>query len=165
MFRYDDELERIKAFVDRTDQDVTFGPAEDSDISYMQELLYPEAVTEFYKVAEPSHWVEINGAMLNTIADMWGENENTLPGDMVLPLGYLNIATSFTDDTYCIDLNSTDTGDGPAVVLISHNIQEGQEDEAVGAQMVKVAESFREFLQRFVDQKLPTDYEALKKAA
>lgn len=151
MFRYEKELNAIKDKLNKLGVDIDFRPASLGDIGYLQGLVYPESVIEFYQHAEPSSWVEIEDVQLNTIADMWGENDDTLPGDRVVPLGLLNVASTDEGDTYCVDLNSTDAQEDPAVVWVSHNIREQMSDEDVLSHTHRVADTFSDFLMMFAN--------------
>jgi hypothetical protein len=154
MFRYEKELNAIKEKLGFLGKDIEFRPASPSDIAYMRGMTYPESVIEFYESAEPESWIEIEDVQLNMIADMWGENENTLPGDRVVPLGLLNVASTDEGDTYCIELLSTEGQEEPAVVWVSHVINEFMSDDEVLDHTHRVADTFGEFLMKFANGEL-----------
>lgn len=149
MFRYERELEAIKEKLGRLGVEIDFRPASPGDIGYLQGMLYPDSVVEFYANAEPESWFEIEDLQLHSIADMWGENENTLPGDRVVPLGLLNVAGTDEGDTYCVDLNSTDGQDDPIVRWVSRTITETMSDEQVMDHTHVAANTFGDFLMMF----------------
>jgi hypothetical protein len=156
MFPYAEELQIIEDALDTAGIDIEFRPADRKDIAYLRGMLYPGSVIAFYEQAEPNTWVEIKGVMLNTVADMWGENEDNPPGVFVVPLGYLNVASTDTDDTYCIDINSIDPDGQPAVVAVPHDhIFGDQSDDEIRKTVIPVAGSFREFLRLFAQGELP----------
>jgi hypothetical protein len=160
MFIYENELARLKEVLSRRGRDdVVFRPANPGDIDYLEGLLYPENVVDFYREAEPSTWVEIDGAILNSVADIWGENDDALPGDVVVQYGFLNIGNTASGDTFCIDLNTKGKDDEPNIVLVSHQlVREGQSHREVRESILPVARSFREFLHKLAESQLPVDY-------
>jgi hypothetical protein len=154
MFRYERELDAIKKRLGRLGVEIDFRPANPGDIGYMQGMLYPDRVIEFYADAEPASWFDIEDVQLNSIADMWGENENALPGDRVVPLGLLNVASTDEGDTYCVDLNSLDGQDDPIVRWVSHNITETMTDDEVMDRTHVAANTFSDFLMMFATGEL-----------
>ncbi|MHB1000525.1 MAG: hypothetical protein ACYC27_14895 [Armatimonadota bacterium] len=164
MFLYDEELKMIKDALGNLGRDIDFRPATDEDLNYMSGLLYPESVINFYEYAEPAAWIEINGAILNQIADMWGENENTNPGVVVEPLGFLNVGSTDNGDTYCLDLTSVTDGAEPAVVLVSNSIEAGMSEVDIRHRIARVADNFHQFLRHFAEGKLPVDFGSMKAA-
>ena len=154
MIRYETELNAIKEAVGRLGKEVDFRPASPTDIGYLRGLTYPESVVEFYEHAEPSTWFEIEDVQLNSIADIWGENEDTLPGDRVVPVGLLNVASTDEGDTYCIDLNSVDGQEEPAVRWVSRTIREEMSDEEVMDRTHRAADTFGDFLMKFAKGEL-----------
>ncbi len=154
MFRYQRELDAIKETLGRLGIEMDFRPATPGDIGYLQGMLYPDSVIDFYANAEPVSWFDIEDVQLNTIADMWGENEDTLPGDRVVPLGLLNIASTDEGDTYCIDLGSTDGQEEPIVRWVSRHIAEPMSDEQVIEHTHVVANTFGDFLMKFAKGEL-----------
>ncbi|HAH87615.1 MAG TPA: hypothetical protein DCL60_09625 [Armatimonadetes bacterium] len=160
MFLYEKELARLKEVLSRRGREnVVFRPANHMDIEYLEGLLYPENIVAFYKEAEPSGWVEIDGAILNSIANIWGENDNANPGNIVVPYGLLNIGNTASGDTFCIDLNTIGKDHEPDIVLVSHHlVREGQTYKEIREAIHPVARSFREFLHKFAESLLPVDY-------
>lgn len=159
MFRYQRQLDMIKRALEEKGIEVEFRPASKGDIEYLRGLLYPESVIEFYEHAEPSEWVDLYGVQLNTIADIWGENENTLPGDRAFALGYGNVASTDEGDTYCVDINSVNGQDEPAVVRVSHAIDEFMPDSEVLRHIHRVCDTFGDFLESFAKGELPSQLE------
>ena len=154
MFRYQKELEAIKETLGRLGMEIDFRPASPGDIGYMQGMLYPDSVIEFYANAEPSSWFAIEDIQLNQVADMWGENEDTLPGNRVILLGLLNVASTDEGDTYCVDLNTVDSQDEPMVRWVSRHITETMSDEDVMHHTHVVANTFGDFLMKFAKGEL-----------
>jgi hypothetical protein len=155
-FVYEDELNRIKSILDDTGETVEFGPAAESDIEYLEGLLYPDSVIAFYEAAEPSSWVEINGAILTPVSDIWGENENGLPGDVVIEFGFLNIGGTASGDGYWLDSSKISGGGEPPVVLMAHDqVSEGQGYNDIRHACAPVADSFKDFLNKFSHGLLP----------
>jgi hypothetical protein len=162
-FLYEEELSAIKNTFSASGIEIEFRPASTSDIAYLREVGVPESVCHFYEQAEPSEGIESNDARLWPISELRVENEDAVPGYLIFPMGYRVIGTTIYGDIYCIDLNSVDSNGQPAVFLASHEeIYEGAKIEDMKSGIVKIAETFKEFLLKFAEGSLPTDFYDLK---
>lgn len=158
-FIYEQELRAIQEALIRSGEVVTFGPANKQDLLYLKEIGIPDSVCQFYEKAEPGNGVEINDARLWSISNLRIENEQAVPGYIIMPLGYRVIGSTITGDAYCINLNVIDSGGQPAVFLASHDeIYEDSDEEEIRSKIVQVASTFKEFLRKFADSELPADY-------
>ena len=162
-FEYAQELQAIRDALEKQDVEVDFGPASEADMDYLRSMGYPESVCQFYEEAEPERWIEINEARLDPISEMRIENEQAVPGYIIVPLGYRVIGTTITGDAYCIDINAVGPDGQPAVFLATHDeIYEDSTEEEIRAGIIQISSSFREFLGAFAEGKLTVDFYDLK---
>lgn len=134
-----------------------FKKATENDIDYLMSLGVPSDILTFYKIAEPVECIEIENARLWPISELQIENEDAIPGYVIAPLGYIVIATTLTGDTFCLNLNNTK--DKPEIVIASHDeIYEGAKEEEIKAGIITISDSFLDFLNRFAEGNLPSDF-------
>jgi len=128
-------------------------------------MRYPESVIRYFTAVGTDGYEEINQVRMYPIADIRQENEDAIPGYVVCPLGYLNVASTVTGDCFCVDLNVRNSADEPRIVLVSHDeADENCPPDEIPTRMVKVADSFDEFIKRFRAGQLPSDYYDAKDA-
>ena len=151
-------LSRLFGGRSRQEED-EFGPAGPDSIAYLESAGYPGSVIQHFRSSEPRDWVEVNGVRMYPVSHIREENEQAIPGYVVRPMGYLNIGSTDVGDTYCVDLNTRNDKGEPAVVLVSHEeVRDDSSPDDVSAAMIKIADSFGEFLSRFKSGDLPSQY-------
>jgi hypothetical protein len=124
---------------------------------------YPSSVIDFFKIFNQQKEIEINEVRLFHALSIKEENEDAIPGYVISPLGYLNIGTTIYGDSYCLDTNTKNSKGDPIVVLASHDeIYEESTPEEIKKAVVKVADSFEEFIKRFYTSDLPSSYYDVK---
>lgn len=138
-------------------------PARSQDIAYLRAKGYPPSIIGHFQLSEPAELMDISGVRMYPIEVIRAENEDTTPGYIAMPLGYLNIASTMMGDAYCLDLNcKNDSGEHP-VVLVSHDlVDEETTKKDMPDVTIQVAESFDEFLSLFNRGQLPADFWHLK---
>jgi SMI1/KNR4 family protein SUKH-1 len=115
----------------------------------------PEEGCAFYRSFEPSRCAEIAKVRLWPINDVLIENTDAVPGCDVQPLGYVAFATTIYGDAFCFDTGARENGSPSKVVLISHELDwEGKTRAEVFPLAKPVADSFEQFLERFVAETL-----------
>jgi hypothetical protein len=158
-FRYEEEMKALRVVLAQSGVRVDFGPASADDLAYLREVGAPPSVIQFYEVAEPAEGIDIADARLWPIADLRAGNEDAIPGYVIAPMGYPVIGTTLYGDIYCLALSEASPDGEPPVLLASHDeIEEGAAPEEVRRHMVRVADSFPDFLRRFVKAALPISY-------
>jgi SMI1/KNR4 family protein SUKH-1 len=101
---------------------VELRPASESQLRQLIELGVPEEAILFYREAEPARCAEIAKIRLWPIKHVIEENTDYVPGCYVRPHGYVVFSTTIYGDTYCFDLNSTNSTTSAPIVLLSHEI-------------------------------------------
>lgn len=161
VFTYQRELAAIQEVLAESGSSADFRPASSEDLGYLESLGIPASVREFYAMAEPSEEIEVAGARLWPISWLRVENEQAIPGYVIAPRGYPVIGSTEWGDVYCLGLAGTTTEREPAVLLASHDeIDETTAGADIAKGMVRVADSFSEFLRKFAAGELPTDFYA-----
>lgn len=134
-------------------------PASKSDLEYLRQMGYPELVVQFFGKESPTETIDINGVRIYPVADIREENEMAIPGYVIVEHGYLNIASTEYGDTYCVDLNTKNAKGEPRIVLVGHDkIEEDMDPGEITDAIIPIADSFDEFLTRFKNGDLPSDY-------
>lgn len=133
--------------------------ADKKDMVYLKSSKYPDCVLEFYNHKELQECIDINGARLWPIKNLKEENEDYTPGYIIYDLGYRVIGTTINGDVYCLDINQMNNDGQPIIFIASHDeIYEGLSNDEITSKIVKIADSFNEFLQKFIEETLPIDY-------
>jgi hypothetical protein len=133
---------------------VAFRRALSEDLARLKKLGAPEEVLDFFANHEPSDCAEISGARLWPIAELIHENIDYVPGAALHPRGFLVIATNECGDSFCVDLAVQGKQSRP-IVIMSHELSWGEmSEEEVRALQKVIAESFNEFLELFVADRL-----------
>lgn len=141
----------------RPSEPIVLDPLE--GIAYLVSAGYPESVIRRYRSGELEKFAEINGVRMHPAGCLQEENEDATPGYVIAPLGYLNVASTVTGDAFCVDLNVRNESGEPRVVLASHDeIYEDSPPDEIPTKMVKVTDSFDEFIARFNAETLPSGY-------
>lgn len=162
-FLYGKELQLIKEALAKQGKSKEFKTASAEAVSYLKETGMPEAVVHFFQQAEPVDGIDLDGSRLWPVSELKIENEDAVPGYIIYPLGYRIIGSTVYGDVYCINLNSIDPHGQPEVYLASHDeIYEDMSTEEIKAGVVKIAATFREFLQKYSEGSLPKDFYELK---
>lgn len=134
-----------------------------SGTRYLETMGYPESVVVFFTNFDQRDEIEINGIRLSHSDSIKEENEDATPGYVISPLGYLNIGTTIYGDSYCLDTNTLNANGSPVVVLASHDeIEEESTPEEIKKHIIKVTDSFEEFIDKLHKQELPSDYYDIK---
>jgi hypothetical protein len=135
-------------------------------MEYLKSSKYPDCILEFYSQYEPQDCVEINGVRLWPINELKVENEDGVPIYPIYALGFRAIASTIYGDVYCLNVNQKMKGGRPFIYIASHEDNaENLEDEIANGEIdeedlaiEKVADSFEEFLKKFITEKLPDNY-------
>lgn len=136
---------------------------EQKGIKYLESMSYPNSVIDFFKIFDQQKKIEVNEVRLSHSLSIKIENEDAIPGYVISPLGYLNIGTTIYGDSYCLDTNTKNPKGDPIVVLASHDeIYEESTPEEIKKAVVKVADSFEEFINLFYTSDLPSSYYDVK---
>lgn len=142
---------------------MVLNPAKNQDIAYLTSMGYPLSAISYFQRLEPSEPEDVNGVRMYPIKDIRVENEEANPGCIASPRGYLNIANTLLGDTYCLDINSKGHLGEPPVVLVSHDlVKEDVPHDEMPDSIIKVAESFDDFILLFKTGQLPADFWELK---
>ena len=135
-----------------------FAKAKESDILYLKTLKFSEEIIGFYRENNPKYVIEINGIRLLPISKIKEENINYTPGYILCPKGYCVIASTIYGDVYCIDFKNN----VPSISIASHD--EIDEDlENLQDKIIMITNSFTDFLDRFIEGKLVSEYYDLEK--
>ena len=134
-----------------------------SGIRYLEMMGYPESVIVFFRDFDQRKEIEINEIRLSHSDSIKEENQEAIPGYVISPLGYLNIGTTIYGDCYCLDTNTLNANGGPVVVLASHDeIEEESTPEEIKQRVIRVSDSFEEFIDKLHKSELPSDYYDIK---
>ena len=126
----------------------------DEEIKYLQSMGYPNNIIKYFKNLKKHHINPKFVNEINPIEDVKVENEDAIPGLMVVPMGYLNLATTSDGDAFCVDINNN-----YSIVLVGHDLcEEGEKPEQMAKGIVKVAETFEEFIDKFHKGELPESF-------
>lgn len=108
----------------------------------------PQEAIRFYREAEPTRCVEIAKIRLWPIKDVIEENTDYVPGCYVRPHGYVVFSTTIYGDTYCFDLNSSNSAPSTPIVLLSHEIFD---ETTTKEDVIKVAKKIAPDLSAFLN--------------
>jgi len=131
------------------------------DLDYLKSSKYPDCILEFYKHKEPQNCVEINGARLWSINNLKVENEDGVPVYVIYDLGYRAIGTTIYGDVYCLNVDQLMNNGQPFIYILSHDEIEDDEEytnDEILSKIIKVADSFNEFLEKFIEGTLRIHY-------
>ena len=145
----------------KTDENSIFKKADEKDIKYLKSSKYPDSVTRFYSHMEPQGCVEINGVRLESIYSLRTENEVGVPIYVIYDLGYRAIGATEYGDVFCLNVKQKTKDGQPSIYIASHDeIMDGEDytNDEVMSKIKKVAGSFEEFLEKFVEEKLPNSF-------
>lgn len=132
-----------------------FKKSEQAEIDYLIAMGLPNEVLEFYFEYNPIAIIELNAIRLLPISLIIEENTEYTPGFLLTALGFCVIASTIEGDVYCIKKELNDY----KIVIASHDeIYEGQETEEILSGTREVSKTFIDFLNSFVEQKLPAGY-------
>jgi hypothetical protein len=143
-----------------------FKKANKKDMQYLKSSKYPDCILDFYSQYEPQDCVEINGVRLWPINYLKAENKDGVSIYPIYALGFRAIASTKYGDVYCLNINQKMNGGQPFIYISSHEdnaedledeIAKGEIDEE-GLAVEKTADSFEEFLEKFIGKKLPDNY-------
>ncbi|MDR2972479.1 MAG: hypothetical protein LBU83_11215 [Bacteroidales bacterium] len=139
-------------------EDELFRKADQKDIDYLKSSKYPDCIIEFYSQYEPQEEIEIDGVRLPTIMGLKDLNENAVPccEFYELGLGYRGIAETYCGEHFLINVNNEQS-----IIYAALDVIEPDEDytnDEIMSKLKKVTDSFDEFLEKFVKEKLPTGF-------
>ena len=140
-----------------TNENRIFQKADESDIEYLKSSKYPDCIVQFYSHMEPRDCVEINGVRLEPINSLQTENEAGVPVYVIYDLGYRAVGSTEYGDVFCLNINDAQQ----FIYIASHEeIEDGEDytNDEVLSKIIKVADSFEEFLEKFVKGELPSIY-------
>jgi len=159
IFLYAKELKSIKETLSNKGLSGNFSSASKEDIAYLEEIHVPDSIRNFFEHAEPSEIIEIGDARLAPVSYLQEENNDAVPGYIIFPLGFRIVGSTTCGDAFCVNINPNDSNEEPAVYLASHDeIYEDMTPEEILPKIVKVADTFRDFLLKFGKGSLPKDY-------
>jgi hypothetical protein len=159
MFDYANEIERLGSCRPSSGSGPALREAGEQDLAQFRQLGVPEAVIDFYVLAEPARIFEYKGIWLLPISEILKSNANAVPGVASSRYGLVVVASTVSGDAYCIDINTTDEQGLPPVYIICHEkVHEDASEVEVWAGSSLFCKTFLEFLRRFVAGKLPYDY-------
>ena len=134
---------------------VQLRPASPSDLEYLKSRSYPESICQFYARGEPSYSVNINLLRLPPVSVLREFNENKNIGKLLCPLGYRIVLPS--EDFYCIQIDPDGIQDDSPVFLVDHLVEsvENLAREVVEEYSIKIADNYKDFLNKFLRGRLP----------
>ena len=100
-----------------------FRAATAEELDLLRGLGLPESVLEFYEANCPDDCVE-GQVRLWSPRNIVEENTELVPGCHISKLGFIVFSTTLSGDTYCFDMNSVSGNGTPAIVLISHEMDD-----------------------------------------
>lgn len=98
---------------------VEFVPGADKDIKRLKRLGLPDAVVEFFSVANPSDFVSLGGVDLSP-ADAVGRAAADDWFASLAKLRLIAFASDFSGDVLCFDLRVSNQAGAPLIVQVSH---------------------------------------------
>ena len=134
-----------------------FKRAEEKEISYLMNLNISDEIIDFYKGNNPKETIEINGIRFLTISEIIDENTNYTPGYILNPHGYCVIASTIFGDVYCIYNKNNEY----SICIASHD-EIDEETEYFQDKVIFITNSFQDFLHRFIEGQLVSEYYDLK---
>lgn len=125
-------------------------PASSESLARAKEAGFPNELLEFYGECEPAVCIELKQRIWS-IDNALVENQGAVPGRALFPHGFIVFGSTMSGDAYCIDKNATSADGQHRVVLFAHEmIGEDASLSEIEALQLEVADSFSDFLAKFV---------------
>jgi hypothetical protein len=150
----------------KLNENQVFRKANKKNMGYLKSSKYPDCILEFYSQYEPQDDIEINGVRLLPINELKAENEDGVSIYPIYALGFRAIASTIFGDVYCLNVSQKMNDGRPFIYISSHEDNaEDLADEIANGEInqedlstEKIADSFEEFLEKFITKKLPDNY-------
>lgn len=157
---YHQHLTRLLPFTDFESLESLFQSPSANELFVLEELGLPPAILDFYRHANPTHFIRSPQLriQLAPLKFIYTYNLRHMPGLHIVRHGLLVLATCINGDAFCVRCHQfKGTPDfGVYILPVSGDFEK---KENVEEMLIKVTESFDQFLTRFVDEALPGDYE------
>jgi hypothetical protein len=155
MNEYKRTVETLIQKMDRDGLEHEFKPASPSEIAYLKKAEYPNSVITFYESYEPVSCIEYNEIRLWNIKELEIENTQATPGYTIFPFGYRVIATTLYGDVLVVNSNEEN---GPVNIASHDEIEEDTKEEEIKDKIIKIANSFEDFLAKFTNKDIKSRY-------
>jgi hypothetical protein len=129
----------------------TLAPASAESLARAKQAGFPTELLEFYGECEPDVCIELKQRIWS-IDNALVEAQGAVPGCALFPHGFIVFGSTMSGDAYCIDNNvKSPDGQHPVVLFAHEMIGEDTSLSEIEGLRLEVANSFSDFLEKFVD--------------